>query len=173
MLAETELHVRARRIIFIYYDRQIAPLQPLVSSPVVSLASHCLSPLSSNHFFPSQPGAPHPGGADINLVLDASFVGASMAHIPPASWLSTTQNFDSLKYEVNGATYSAPDVPILLQILNGVDPAQLMPNSNIYRLALNKSVEISWPGGAIAGPHPLHLHGVCLDAFALKDLTLA
>ncbi|KAL0959544.1 hypothetical protein HGRIS_011258 [Hohenbuehelia grisea] len=62
-------------------------------------------------------------------------------------------------YIVNGKPFFVPSVPVLLQIMNGADPHKLMPKGSIITLPRNKLVEISLPGGAIAGPHPLHLHG--------------
>ena len=49
---------------------------------------------------------------------------------------------------MNGVAYESPDVPILLQILNGVPASQLLPNGSIYPLEANQSVEISFPNGA-------------------------
>ncbi|KAH9030422.1 laccase [Lactarius pseudohatsudake] len=45
-------------------------------------------------------------------------------------------------------------------ILSGAKSAsQLLPAKSIYSLAPNKSVELTIPGGAVGGPHPVHLHG--------------
>jgi hypothetical protein len=55
-------------------------------------------------------------------------------------------------FTVNGVTYEAPDVPVLLQILNGANASELLPEGSIYPLEANKSVEISIPGGAPGGP---------------------
>jgi iron transport multicopper oxidase len=49
---------------------------------------------------------------------------------------------------------------VLLQILSGAKNAsQLLPAGTIYGLQPNKSVELTVPGGAGGGPHPVHLHG--------------
>ncbi|KZV63517.1 multicopper oxidase [Peniophora sp. CONT] len=85
------------------------------------------------------PGDPTPGGADINIELDV-----------------TLANF---VFAINGVPYSSPEIPVLLQILNGAPAASLMPNGSVYSLAPNKTVEIVIPGGVSAGPHPIHLHG--------------
>ncbi|KAH9005363.1 laccase [Lactarius deliciosus] len=52
-----------------------------------------------------------------------------------------------------------PKIPVLLQILSGVPPSQLLPNGSIYIVEGNKSVEVSIPAGAPGAPHPIHLHG--------------
>ncbi|KAH9963956.1 laccase [Lactifluus volemus] len=45
-------------------------------------------------------------------------------------------------------------------ILSGAKKASdLLPAGSIYGLEANKSVELTIPGGAIGGPHPVHLHG--------------
>ncbi|KAI0042260.1 multicopper oxidase, partial [Auriscalpium vulgare] len=57
-------------------------------------------------------------------------------------------------------SFTPPSVPVLLQILNGTSNASdLLPSGSIYGLQLNKVVEITIPGGAGGGPHPVHLHG--------------
>ncbi|KAI0294048.1 laccase 3 [Multifurca ochricompacta] len=86
------------------------------------------------------PGKPIPGGADININLKA------------------TLSSDSKKFLVNGASFESPDVPVLLQILNGANASELVPAGSIYGLEANKSVEITLPAG-VGGPHPIHLHG--------------
>ncbi|KAF8474377.1 laccase [Russula ochroleuca] len=88
------------------------------------------------------PGKPVPGGADININLDVAINNAHTAFL------------------VNNASFEAPTVPVLLQILSGAKNASdLVPAGSIYELAPNKSVELTIPGGAIGGPHPVHLHG--------------
>ncbi|KAH9172784.1 laccase [Lactarius sanguifluus] len=88
------------------------------------------------------PGKAVPGGADININLDVSI------------------DFSILKFTVNGVPFEPPTVPVLLQILSGAkDVTQLLPAGSIYGLAPNKSVELTIPGGAVGGPHPVHLHG--------------
>jgi len=87
------------------------------------------------------PGNPQPGGADININMDVvlDFVNG---------------------FRVNGVIFNSPTVPVLLQILSGVKKASdLLPQGSIYGLEPNKSVELTIPGGAFNGPHPIHLHG--------------
>ncbi|KAH9968472.1 Cupredoxin [Lactifluus volemus] len=63
-------------------------------------------------------------------------------------------------FTVNGVSFEPPSVPVLLQILNGTQKASdLLPAGSVYGLEANKSVEITIPAFAIAGPHPIHLHG--------------
>ena len=66
-------------------------------------------------------------------------------------------------FTINGQPFVPPSVPVLLQVLSGVkDPAQLLPQGSIIGLPANKVIELSLPGGTVAGsgPHPFHLHGV-------------
>ncbi|KAI9459879.1 laccase [Lactarius psammicola] len=91
------------------------------------------------------PGNPVPGGADINIRLDV-VLGTTPAGV--------------LQFTVNGVPFEPPTVPVLLQILSGArNASELLPTGSIYGLEGNKSVEISMPGGAVGGPHPIHLHG--------------
>ena len=57
-------------------------------------------------------------------------------------------------YTVNGVTYGAPSVPVLLQILNGANVSELVPAGSIYGLEANKSVELTIPAtvAAVGGP---------------------
>ncbi|PPQ80727.1 hypothetical protein CVT25_001847 [Psilocybe cyanescens] len=91
---------------------------------------------------PAAPGIPARGAADLNLNLDIQ-------------WNMKTQMF-----YVNNATFKAPSVPVLLQILSGTQAAQdLLPSGSVYVLPPNKVIEISMPGGSGGSPHPIHLHG--------------
>ena len=56
------------------------------------------------------------------------------------------------RFFVNGVSYDAPTVPVLLQILNGANVSELVPAGSIYGLQANKSVELTIPASAIAGP---------------------
>ncbi|KAH9959975.1 laccase [Russula dissimulans] len=89
------------------------------------------------------PGLPVPGGADINIDLKVAL------------------NLTDFQFYINGTTFKAPTVPVLLQILNGVPASQLLPSGSIYPLGINKSVELSFASLATnpGGPHPIHLHG--------------
>ncbi|KAF9483026.1 laccase [Pholiota conissans] len=91
---------------------------------------------------PAAPGIPTVGAADVNINLDIQF------------------SFTTLRFTVNNATFIPPSVPVLLQILSGAKTAQeLLPPGSVYVLPHNKVIEISMPGGAVGGPHPVHLHG--------------
>jgi hypothetical protein len=57
-----------------------------------------------------------------------------------------SENFT--QFLVNNVTFQSPDVPVLLQILNGAPASQLLPNGSVYPLGRNQSVEITFPGGA-------------------------
>ncbi|KAJ7142656.1 laccase [Mycena epipterygia] len=106
-----------------------------IKQPLVETALHPLVPSVV-------PGKHFAGGADVNLRLNISF------------------NRTVGKYEINNATFVPPTVPVLLQILSGAHTAQeLIPKGSVYELPLNKSVEVSIPGGSIGAPHPFHLHG--------------
>ncbi|CAK5278112.1 unnamed protein product [Mycena citricolor] len=103
-----------------------------VRNPMVETSLH---PLVAS----PAPGKPYPGGADITFNLDITFNG---------------------HFAVNGKSFSSPGVPVLLQILSGLAPAQnLLPTGSVISLPPNKVVEISVPGGTVGAPHPFHLHG--------------
>ncbi|KAF7296307.1 Laccase I [Mycena chlorophos] len=86
------------------------------------------------------PGKHYPGGADKNINLAIEFNGTN--------------------FFMNNATFTPPNVPVLLQILSGASAAQeLLPPGSIYQLEPNEVVEISIPGGSVGAPHPFHLHG--------------
>lgn len=109
---------------------QAPSTQPLIESNLHPLAS------------PAAPGNPVPGGADVNINLNAVF------------------DFASLSFKVNGATFHQPPVPVLLQIMSGAQTAQsLLPAGSVYVLPRNKVIELSMPGGSTGSPHPFHLHG--------------
>ena len=89
-----------------------------------------LHPLSS----PAAPGVATPGAADINLNLALDF------------------DFTTLQFTVNGATFTPPTLPVLLQILNGAAATDLLPSGSVYLLPTNSVVEISIPGGSVGSP---------------------
>jgi iron transport multicopper oxidase len=67
--------------------------------------------------------------------------------------LTQTQSADFKEFLINGFTFDAPLVPVLLQILSGAQSAaDLVPKGSIYGLDANKSVEITIPAGALGGP---------------------
>ena len=91
------------------------------------------------------PGVPIPGAADVNLNLDIQY------------------SFQENEFSMNNASFVAPTLPVLLQIISGASTAQdLLPTGDVYVLPPNKVIEISIPGGSIGGPvsnnfemHPL------------------
>ncbi|KAJ7159659.1 laccase 2 precursor [Mycena filopes] len=102
-----------------------------LKQPLVETALHPLVPSTV-------PGKHVPGGADMNFVFNI------------------TLDFATGKFLMNGTTFTAPSVPVLLQILS----QELMPKGNgVYALKPNKVVEVSIIGGSIGAPHPFHLHG--------------
>ncbi|EAU89560.1 laccase 3 [Coprinopsis cinerea okayama7 len=97
-----------------------------------------LHPLHS----PAAPGNPTPGDVDVAINLDVVF------------------DFASLKFQVNGATFDEPPLPVMLQIMSGAHtPQDLLPAGGVYTLPKNAVVELSMPGGSVGSPHPMHLHG--------------
>ena len=104
-------------------DPQADPTNPPTSVlPLKEADLHSL-------IYPSAPGSPQPGGADVVLNLVHAFD-------PP-----------TFKYKINGVTFITPTVPVLLQILSGAQAAQdLLPNGSVYALPPNKVIEISLPG---------------------------
>ncbi|KAJ7506089.1 laccase [Mycena galericulata] len=88
------------------------------------------------------PGTPVAGGADVAINLAISL------------------DFTTFNFEINGATFTPPSVPVLLQILSGASTAaELLPSDSVYTLPPNSVVELSIPGGSPGAPHPFHLHG--------------
>jgi iron transport multicopper oxidase len=68
--------------------------------------------------------------------------------------------FNGTNFAINGATFTPPTVPVLLQILSGAQTAQdLLPTGSVFPIPHNAIIEISIPGGAPGAPHPFHLHG--------------
>jgi len=108
---------------------------PVSQNPLIETNIH---PLVSSPV----PGKPVPGGADININLNVIL------------------NLTEFLFDINGTPFQSPDVPVLLQILSGAKKASdLLPKGSVYGLDPNKSVELTIPGGALGGPHPVHLHG--------------
>jgi len=86
------------------------------------------------------PGIAEPGKADVNINFETGF---------------TAQE----QFTMNGVTFVAPPLPVLLQILSGAQHAsQLLPSGSVYELPHNKVIEITIPatelkqGGALGGP---------------------
>lgn len=108
---------------------------PVIQNQLIETNLHPLEPTPV-------PGEPQPGGADININLLAVL------------------NDARTNFLMNGVTFNPPTVPVLLQILSGTKNASnLLPPGTVYGLAPNKSVELTIPGGAVGGPHPVHIHG--------------
>jgi len=117
-------------------------VDPTVNIPVsrIPLIETNLHPLIHSPV----PGKPVPGGADININLNIGFV----------------IDIDVGLFTVNGVPFESPTVPVLLQILSGAKNASdLLPQGSIYGLGINKSVELTIPGGTLGIQHPVHLHG--------------
>ncbi|KAJ7277219.1 laccase [Mycena rebaudengoi] len=116
---------------------EVDPVTEITTSttPLVETDLHPLNP-------PGVPGLPVSGGADVNLNLVISL------------------DFTSFTFQVNGASYTPPTAPVLLQILSGAQTAtDLLPTGSVFVLPPNKVIEISIPGGSPGAPHPFHLHG--------------
>ncbi|KAH0582280.1 Acyl-coenzyme A oxidase 2 [Termitomyces sp. 'cryptogamus'] len=116
-----------------------------IEEPTTS--SDLSNPLVETNLHPlRRPGAP--GGnrtADVSHVLDIQF-GSDR------------------KFTVNGATFTTPTAPVLLQIMSGAQSAtDLLPSGSVYVLPPNKVIELTIPGGAVGSPHPFHLHGHTFD----------
>ncbi|THU84445.1 laccase lcc5 [Dendrothele bispora CBS 962.96] len=92
---------------------------------------------------PGAPGEPKVGGVDVAINLAFTFDGS---------------------FQVNGAKFTPPSVPVLLQILSGAQTADsLLPEGSVYPLPLNSTIELSMPAGVAGCPHPFHLHGHTFD----------
>jgi len=90
-----------------------------------------LAPISN----PGAPGVPTPGAADVNINLGITF------------------DFANFRFLINGAAFTSPTVPVLLQIMSGaMTPGALLPSGSVYVLPPNKVIEISIPGGSIGSP---------------------
>ena len=96
-----------------------------------------INPLVETNLHPltnaAAPGIPIPGAADVNMGFDIAFNGT--------------------RFFVDGASFSPPSVPVLLQILSGAStPQELLPPGSVFVLPSNKVIEISLPGGSIGSP---------------------
>ncbi|KAF9226982.1 laccase [Gyrodon lividus] len=126
-----------------------APVQDPTTQPglyVLPYDENDIQPLVS----PGAPGIPEPGKADVNINLVPGLANG--------------------QYTMNGVPFNNPPIPLLLQILSGaVHPSQLLPSGSVYELPLDKVIELSipatelTPGGALGGPHAMHLHGHTFD----------
>ncbi|RPD65835.1 laccase 1 [Lentinus tigrinus ALCF2SS1-7] len=107
----------------------------ITTKPLKETDLHPLTPMPV-------PGSPESGGVDkaINFVF----------------------SFNGTNFFTNGATFSPPSLPVLLQIMSGAQAASdLLPSGDIYVLPSNATIELSFPAtvNAPGSPHPFHLHG--------------
>jgi iron transport multicopper oxidase len=109
-------------------DQDPTTLQQPNNNPLLETNLH---PLTD----PAAPGTPEPGSADVNINIAVAF------------------DFNTLQFQVNGAPFIEPSVPVLLQILSGATAAQdMLPPGSVYELPLNSVVELTLPGGSTASP---------------------
>ena len=101
----------------------------------------CIQPLEN----PGAPGEPVSGGVDYALNLNLAFVRCSLR-------LSDYDQFhfffqtSSLTFTINGATFTPPTVPVLLQILSGAQTADsLLPSGSVYSLPSNSTIGEKYP----------------------------
>ncbi|EJF58089.1 laccase B [Dichomitus squalens LYAD-421 SS1] len=102
------------------------------------LAETDLHPLSN----PAAPGKNHTGGVDYALNLHLNFTGTN--------------------FTINSVPFVPPELPVLLQILDGNKSAQsLLPKGSVYNLPPRSSIELSFTidEHLVGDPHPFHLHG--------------
>ncbi|PPQ88840.1 hypothetical protein CVT25_010439 [Psilocybe cyanescens] len=90
---------------------------------------------------PMAPGKPIEDGGDKNIHINIEF------------------DEETRLFKLNGAIFMPPKVPVLLQLLTGTPPGQLLPEGSVYWLPRNKSISISVVPGKKDTPHPFHLHG--------------
>jgi iron transport multicopper oxidase len=64
-------------------------------------------------------------------------------YLPLLASLAESHQYMFIHNTVSVLSFKLPDVPTLLQILNGVQPSDLVPKGSIYPLPGQKSVEIS------------------------------
>lgn len=56
------------------------------------------------------------------------------------------------QFSVNGKSFKNADpMPVLLQVLSGKNPNDLLPSGSVYYLPRNQTIEIQMPALAIAG----------------------
>ncbi|KAI6144389.1 laccase [Pisolithus tinctorius] len=130
-----------------YWIRSVyggAPIQDPTTDPgpyVLPFDESALHPLHGS----GVPGTPGQGNADVNINLITGINAAQGV------------------YTVDGVAFVDPHFP------GALNASQLLPNGSVYELPSNKTIEISIPatdltvGGALGGPHPMHLHGHAFD----------
>ncbi|KAK0201368.1 laccase lcc5 [Desarmillaria ectypa] len=103
---------------------------------------------------PGAPGTPKIGGVDYALNLAFAFTTAGT-------------------FTVNGAQFTPPTTPVLLQILSGAQSASdLLPQGSVFPLPAKSTIELSMPGGVVGGGHPFHLHGHTFDVVRSAGSTV-
>jgi iron transport multicopper oxidase len=78
------------------------------------------------------------------------------------------------QFQINGHPFASPNVPVLLQILNGVPAQNLLPSGSVISLPPNRVVQITLPAknvSAIGGPHPFHVR-VSFTLFSLRLIIM-
>ncbi|KAJ8508845.1 hypothetical protein ONZ45_g8915 [Pleurotus djamor] len=121
-----------------YQGAPIAEPSTVETTPANPLFEYNLHALADA----AAPGKPVPGGADVNINLDIVFDDVNIL------------------WKINGVSWVAPTVPVLLQIMSGTyDVHDLAPTGSIYDIEAGQVVELTMPAVAIFGPHPIHLHG--------------
>ncbi|KAK0204374.1 laccase [Desarmillaria ectypa] len=119
---------------------EVEPATATISS-VLKMNETELVPLEN----PGAPGTSEVGGVDYALNLAFAFTSAGT-------------------FTVNGAQFTAPSTPVLLQLLSGAKNAgDLLPSGSVFPLPSNSTIELSMPGGVVGGGHPFHLHGHTFD----------
>jgi iron transport multicopper oxidase len=110
------------------YDNQDVPdEEPNTQSNITNLMSE------SNLYPRENPGAP----------------GGENGEVFP---VSLNMDFKNGRYIINGKSFVPPSMPVLLQILNGVDPYELLPCGSIIVLPRNKVIQVTIPGGSEDAP---------------------
>ncbi|KAH6897942.1 laccase 10 [Coprinopsis sp. MPI-PUGE-AT-0042] len=74
-------------------------------------------------------------------------------------------------FTMNGASWTSPDSPVLVQIMNGVPAADLVPAGALRTLPRNAVVEVSIPGFEIAGPRDVVNIGGANDNVTIRFTT--
>lgn len=83
---------------------------------------------------PEAPGRPTQDGGDKNLHF------------------AITYNEKTEMFAINGKSFEPPKVPVLLQLLTGTRPEELLPKDSVITLPRNKSISISILPGDFDAP---------------------
>jgi iron transport multicopper oxidase len=102
------------------------------------------------------PGLPFAGGADVVLYLPY--------------YVDRT----AFEFKINGATFTPPTVPVLLQILSGAKTAEsLLPAGSVYSLPSNKVIEIIIPGTGLDQGGPVSTREAVSFRVVADDVFIA